>query len=41
MNILTEEQKEQNKKEARSHLIDIILEKIMEDKQNARYSTQV
>jgi hypothetical protein len=35
---LTEEQKEQNKKEARSKLIDIILEKLMEEKQYERNS---
>jgi ribosome maturation protein Sdo1 len=35
---LTEEQKERNKQEARSKLINIILEKIMEEKLNARYN---
>jgi ribosome maturation protein Sdo1 len=34
---LTEEQREQNKKEARSRLIDIILEKMMEEKLNERH----
>jgi hypothetical protein len=38
---LTEKQKELNRKEARSKLIEIILEKIMEDKQNARYNQSI
>jgi ribosome maturation protein Sdo1 len=38
---LTQEQKEYNKKEARSQIIEIILEKIMEEKQNARYSKSI
>jgi hypothetical protein len=33
---LTQEQKERNKQEARSKLIDIILEKMMEEKLDAR-----
>lgn len=38
---LTDKQKEQNKKEIRSQLIEIILERIMEEKQNARYSKSI
>lgn len=40
-NQLTDEQKEQNKREARSKLIDIILEKIMEEKLDARINQKV